>query len=84
MITIKDEPVALQGLVQAAIGLAVAFGLVNWTLEQTGAVLAVTAAAFALLARRQVTPNHRVPDPAAVPVAERAAEPAGAQPPASS
>jgi len=29
MITIKDEPVALQRLVQADIGLAVAFGRVN-------------------------------------------------------
>jgi hypothetical protein len=69
MMIFKNEPVAVQGLVQAAIGLAVAFGLVNWTLEQTGSVIALTAAVFAVVARRHVTPNHKVADRAADPAA---------------
>jgi len=52
---IKQEPVAAQGLLQAVISLAIAFG---WTLtpERMGSILAVTAAALAFWTRTQVTP----------------------------
>lgn len=52
---IRSEPVLVTGLVQAVIGLIVAFG-VGLTGEQTAAILAVTAAVLALVARSKVTP----------------------------
>lgn len=52
---IRTEPVLVTALVQAVIGLIVAFG-VGLTGEQTAAILAVTAAALALVARSKVTP----------------------------
>jgi hypothetical protein len=79
MMIFKREPVFAQGVVQAAIALAAAFGLVNWSVEQIGAVLGATAAVFAFMARTQVTPNYKVPEQAkvrepAVPSARKAAE----------
>lgn len=52
---IRNEPVLITGLVQAALALAVTFGL-GVSEEQVGAILAVTAAVLALVARHQVTP----------------------------
>lgn len=52
---IRKEPVLVSGFVQAVLGLLLAFG-VDLDLKQTGAILAVTAAGLALIARSQVTP----------------------------
>lgn len=56
---IKAEPVMFQALVQAAIAMLVAFGL-HLTVEQTGTIMAFTAAVLAFITRSQVTPNHVV------------------------
>ena len=56
---IKDEPALAAGFVQAALALAVAFGL-DLTPEQIGAVLAVTGATLAFVVRRKVVPQRRV------------------------
>jgi hypothetical protein len=53
---IRSEPVLIAGGVQAALGLATAFGL-HLTGEQTGAILAFSAAALAIACRRAVTPS---------------------------
>ena len=57
------EPAMILAVVQAALALAVAFG-VGLSVEQTGAVLAVSAAVLGLLTRSQVTPvaAPRLPD----------------------
>lgn len=52
---IKSEPAIVGGLVQAVLGLLLAFG-VNLSNEQTGAILAVTAAVLALVVRSKVQP----------------------------
>lgn len=52
---IRREPAIVAGVVQAVLGLLLAFG-VDMTTEQTGAILAVTAAVLALFVRSQVTP----------------------------
>ena len=49
------EPVMILAVVQAAIALAVAFGL-QWTGEQVGLVVAFSAAVLGLIARSKVTP----------------------------
>lgn len=49
------EPAMVLALVQAAIVLAVSFGL-RLTPEQTGAILALTAVVLGLLTRSQVKP----------------------------
>lgn len=51
----QREPVLSLALLQAAIGVATAFGL-DLTAEQVGAVMAFSAAALGWLAREQVTP----------------------------
>lgn len=56
---IKSEPVLVYGLVQALLGLGLAFGL-KLSTEQVGAILAVTASALALLVRRAVTPTAKI------------------------
>lgn len=53
---IRTEPALVLGLVQAALGLFLAFGL-NLSNEQVGAIMAVTAAVLALVVRSQVTPT---------------------------
>ena len=50
-----QEPVLILGAVQAGIALFVSFGL-GLEPEQTGAILAFTAAVLSLIARRKVTP----------------------------
>lgn len=55
MNTVKSEPVAFYGLVQAVIGLVSAFGL-HLSADQIAALLAVTSCVLALVARTRVTP----------------------------
>lgn len=50
------EPVLIMGLIQAGIVLGVSFGL-SLTQEQTGAILAFSAALLAVVTRTQVSPN---------------------------
>jgi nitrate/nitrite transporter NarK len=52
---LSSEPVMVLAVVQAALGLAVSFGL-GWTAEQVGTVLAFSAAILGLIARQKVTP----------------------------
>ena len=56
MLLIKQEPVLLQGVVQAALALCTTFGL-GLTSGQTAAILAFTAAILSLVTRRIVTPT---------------------------
>lgn len=49
------EPALTLAVVQALLALVLAFG-VDLTVEQTGAILAVTAAALGYATRQQVTP----------------------------
>lgn len=57
---LKNEPVLLSGLVQAVIGLLLAFG-VSLSNEQVGSIMAATAIIVAIATRMFVTPNDRVP-----------------------
>lgn len=50
------EPVMVYGLVQTILALILAFG-VDLSTQQTGAILAVTAAVLALITRSKVTPT---------------------------
>ena len=50
------EPVLILGAVQAAIALAVAFGI-DLTSEQTATIVAFSAAVLSVVARRKVTPE---------------------------
>lgn len=59
---IKNEPTLLSGLVQAVLGLLLAFG-VSVSDEQTGSVMAVTAIILAIVVRSVVIPVHKVPAP---------------------
>ena len=52
------EPALTMGLVQAGIILAVSFGL-KLSPEQTGAILAFSAALLAWVTRSQVTPTKK-------------------------
>lgn len=52
---IKNEPALVLAVVQAVLGLVVAFGF-DLTGEQTAAVLTVTAAVLGLIVRSRVTP----------------------------
>ena len=49
------EPAMILAVVQTALALILAFG-VDLSVEQTGAVLAVTAAVLGLITRSQVSP----------------------------
>lgn len=53
---LKSEIVLLMALVQAVLALVIAFG-VNLTADQTGAILAVSAAILGVLTRSQVSPK---------------------------
>lgn len=57
---IKNEPVLVLGVVQAAVALAAAFGL-DLTGEQVATIVAFSAALLSLIARRQVTPTRKLP-----------------------
>jgi type IV secretory pathway TrbD component len=54
---IQREPVAFQGCVQASLAALVGFGVVNWSNEQVGLMLAVVAAFLALYTRAVVSPT---------------------------
>lgn len=54
----KNEPVLIQGLVQAVLGLLLAFGI-SVSDEQIGAIMAITAVVLALVARMLVTPTNK-------------------------
>ena len=58
MTVFREEPALVLGLVQAAIILAVSFGL-DLTDAQTAALLAFTAALLSVITRQQVTPVTR-------------------------
>jgi hypothetical protein len=60
---LRNEPVLISGLVQAVIGLLLAFG-VDLTNEQVGSIMALTAVVLAILARMFVTPTAGDPPPA--------------------
>lgn len=57
------EPALVLGAVQAVLALLIAFGL-KLSVEQTGAILAATAAILAVVTRSQVTPvaDPRLPE----------------------
>jgi hypothetical protein len=79
---LREEPVAITALVQAVIGLGIAFSWWRWTPAQTGAVVGLVAGALTLI-RGLVIPTakrHRVSSPAAS--REPAGGPAGAVAPA--
>jgi len=52
---VRAQPVYTMGLVQAAIGLATAFGL-GWTGQQIGAVMIFSAAVLTFITQKIVTP----------------------------
>jgi hypothetical protein len=54
--TIRREPALVAGFLQALLALLLAFG-VPLTTEQTGAILALSAAVLAFVVRRKVTPT---------------------------
>jgi hypothetical protein len=54
---LRAEPVAYQSVVQAGLATMVGFGVVSWTPEQTGLVLALSAAILGVLTRSQVKPT---------------------------
>jgi hypothetical protein len=67
MDVVKNEPVLIQSLVQAILGLFLAFG-VDLSNEQTGSILAVVAVILAILARMFVAPPNQLPSEPAPPV----------------
>jgi hypothetical protein len=65
---IKGEPVLFQGVIQAALALAVAFGS-GLSSVQIGAILAFSAAVLSWVTRSQVTPLAKVPGNGGKPLA---------------
>ena len=61
---LRNEPVLIQGLVQAVLGVVLAFG-VDLSNEQVGAIMAVTAVVLSIIARMFVTPTSSDTPPAA-------------------
>ena len=60
---IKAEPVAFVAVVQSVLALMLTFGL-RLTIEQTGAIIAVTQVVLAFFTRRAVTANvNLLPQP---------------------
>lgn len=51
----SKEPAMILAAIQAALALAVSFGL-NLTAEQVGGILALAAAIFGIITRSQVSP----------------------------
>jgi hypothetical protein len=68
MNVIKNEPVLIQSLVQAILGLVLAFG-VDLSNEQTGSIMAVVAVILAIIARMFVTPTNKIDSAPPVPPA---------------
>lgn len=59
---VKNEPVLIQGLIQAILGLLLAFGI-SLSDAQTGSIMAVVAVILAIIARMFVTPNNKIGAP---------------------
>ncbi|SDG49873.1 hypothetical protein SAMN05216553_108357 [Lentzea fradiae] len=57
---LRREPVLVQATFLALVNLAVAFGLLDLTAEQTAALVGVLAAALGLWTRRLVTPISKL------------------------
>jgi hypothetical protein len=55
---VQREPVAFQGCVQATLAALVGFGVISWSSEQVGLMLAVVAAFLALFTRAKVVPAN--------------------------
>ena len=66
MNVVKNEPVLIQSLVQAILGLFLAFG-VDLSNEQTGSIMAVVAVILAIVARMFVTPTNKIEDTPVLP-----------------
>jgi hypothetical protein len=62
---IQREPVAFQGCVQATLAALVGFGVIDWSSEQVGLMLAVVAAFLAMLTRAKVVPSNGMTRPGA-------------------
>lgn len=58
----QEEPVLTVGLFRAAVTMLVGFGL-GWSGEQVALMVAFIEAVTAWVARREVTPNVKVPGP---------------------
>ena len=71
---VKNEPVLIQSLVQAVLGLFLAFG-VNLSNEQTGSIMAVVAVILAIIARMFTVPTNKLNGDAHPPVADPPVEP---------
>jgi hypothetical protein len=56
---IKDEPVLFQGVIQAALALAAAFGS-GISTAQVGSILALSAAVLSWVTRSRVTPIGKI------------------------
>ena len=65
-LSLNSEPALWIGLLGAVFSLALAFGL-RLTVDQQGAIIAVTIGVLALITRQSVVPAYRR-DPVAVPV----------------
>lgn len=68
---IQREPVLFQGLIQAGLSLAVAFGT-NLDAEVIGALVAFSAAVLSFLTRTQVTPMTSLQPAGSTPIAPAA------------
>lgn len=66
MNVVKNEPVLIQSLAQAILGLFLAFG-VDLSNEQTGSIMAVVAVILAIVARMFVTPTNKLNTPVTPP-----------------
>jgi len=64
---LRNEPVLIQSLVQAILGLFLAFG-VDISHEAVGAIMATTAVLLAILTRMFVTPIPPTTGPPAAPI----------------
>lgn len=74
MDVVKNEPVLIQSLVQAVLGLFLAFG-VNLSNEQTGSIMAVVAVILAIVARMFTVPTNKLNGNGGAPPADPVADP---------
>ena len=58
---LKNEPVAIQAVVQSALAVVAGFDLVPMTQSNMGLLLALSAAILGVVARQQVTPTRNIP-----------------------
>jgi hypothetical protein len=69
---LKKEPALILGFVQAVVAVGVSFGL-QLSVDQVGALMALSAAALGLVVRHNVSPAVAVAPVAVAPVAPPAA-----------